>query len=100
MSVDSLTLGGNASAALGSGTAVFCGDNSAGQCGADPSSFTQFDSPYMSPLPSLKKLVLGRSHACGIDMADVVQCWGVGTSGQLGDGTQTGMTYQPVKVAW
>lgn len=96
-----LALGGNTSGAIVSGgPVVFCGDNASGQCGADPGAFAQFDSAYLSSLPELKSLALGRSHACGIGEDDVVQCWGVGTSGQLGDGTQTGMTYDPVKVVW
>ena len=34
-----------------------------------------------------KKIALGPNNACLLDFVGKVHCWGVGTSGQLGDGT-------------
>jgi alpha-tubulin suppressor-like RCC1 family protein len=83
-----LVAGGNTSGALTSESTIMTwGDNGGGQCGANSAKFSQLDIPYLPNLPSAAALALGRSHGCAILPDARVQCWGLGTSGQLGRGT-------------
>jgi len=50
------------------------------------------------PLKNLAETVAGKAHTCALSTSGTVQCWGVGTAGQLGDGTYDSATL-PVPVS-
>ena len=45
--------------------------------------------PIQIPLTGVKSVSVGANHSCAILLDRSLWCWGVGTSGQLGDGTKT-----------
>lgn len=79
-----------------SGAASCWGANHQGQLGA-PSDASCFGAPLpCAPQPVAVEgglvfttLALGNSHTCGMVADGRVYCWGLNTSGQLGDGTTT-----------
>jgi alpha-tubulin suppressor-like RCC1 family protein len=84
-----LSLGGGFSCAITpSGAAKCWGDNDFGQLG--------IGNTESSPVPqattvagehTFVQLSAGNSHACGIDIAGALYCWGRNDLGQLGDGS-------------
>jgi hypothetical protein len=75
----------------GSGAAKCWGLGGAGQIGNG-----EFGSSALSPVPvdvsgqrQFTELFAGETHSCGIDVAGNAYCWGVNSSGQVGDGVQT-----------
>ncbi len=46
-----------------------------------------------------KQVSAGGSHTCGIGANDTAWCWGLGDSGQRGDGTQTQNRTSPIAVS-
>lgn len=44
--------------------------------------------PTVVPGVAAKRIAVGRAHACAINQADAVQCWGSNTWGQLGNGNR------------
>ena len=38
---------------------------------------------------NVASIATGASHACAVTTSNQVYCWGLNTSGQLGDGTTT-----------
>src|SRR5690606_2324481 len=56
-------------------------------------------SPTVVPgISSATSVAVGGDHACALLAAGTVRCWGLGASGQLGDGTLRGYTTSPVTV--
>lgn len=45
--------------------------------------------PVQMPLTSVKSVAVGTNHICALLLDRTVWCWGVGNSGQLGDGVKT-----------
>jgi alpha-tubulin suppressor-like RCC1 family protein len=78
--------GRNASGALGNGSTV-----------DSPLPVDVLSAPGGPPLGSVTGLALGRQHSCLVTGAGGVKCWGLGGSGQLGDGTRL-PRYTPVDV--
>lgn len=67
------------------------GDNSDWQLGTDPAS-TYFSSTYPRAVPGIsgaKAISLGDNHGCAILSDDTLKCWGLGSSGQLGNGSMS-----------
>ncbi len=57
------------------------------------------NSPFVvSHLPKPTKIAVGRFHACAIVQEGSVRCSGNGELGQLGNGTRTTITLEPVSV--
>jgi alpha-tubulin suppressor-like RCC1 family protein len=78
--------------ALMSNGVIRCwGDNPYGQLGisGSPSTATPTDTVHDSGNNQIlaKQIGIGGSHACALLSDGTVRCWGLGTSGQLGDGT-------------
>eukprot|EP00004_Rigifila_ramosa_P017481 TRINITY_DN4261_c0_g1_i13.p1 TRINITY_DN4261_c0_g1~~TRINITY_DN4261_c0_g1_i13.p1 ORF type:complete len:3428 (-),score=662.20 TRINITY_DN4261_c0_g1_i13:17-9130(-) len=71
---------------------VLCwGDNSAGALGVGSGPAIGDQPDEMPPVlvatsGTAVYLVCGASHSCVLNSANQMQCWGLGTSGQLGDG--------------
>ncbi len=65
------------------------GENTAGQVGDNTT--TDRSTPVELPGGAgiWSKIVLGSQHACGLRMDQTVQCWGLNTYGQLGNGGTT-----------
>lgn len=51
-----------------------------------------------TPMASVAQIAIDKSTACALTTAGRVKCWGVGTRGQLGDGTTTSVQSTPVDV--
>lgn len=50
---------------------------------------TDVSTPIQIPLSSVKSIAVGANHSCAVLLDRTVWCWGVGNSGQLGDGMKT-----------
>lgn len=50
---------------------------------------TDVTTPVQIPLTSVKSVAVGANHSCAVLIDRSVWCWGVGNSGQLGDGMKT-----------
>lgn len=50
---------------------------------------TDVTTPVQIPLTSVKSVAIGANHSCALLLDRSVWCWGVGNSGQLGDGMKT-----------
>jgi alpha-tubulin suppressor-like RCC1 family protein len=83
---------------------VLCwGSNVNGQLGND--TFDDSSEPVMvvggdqggDYLSDIVMLTLGHSHACAVDSADAVYCWG-GADGTLGQGVDVGSSSMPLRV--
>jgi alpha-tubulin suppressor-like RCC1 family protein len=64
-----------------------------------PPAIVRVDSPIpvQIPLVGVTSVSVGANHSCAILQDRTLWCWGLGTSGQLGDGTKTN-TVVPVRV--
>ncbi|MCO4762007.1 MAG: hypothetical protein KC502_10920 [Myxococcales bacterium] len=85
-------------AVLKTGTLQCWGSNSHGQLGAGDSVPKLLTKPY--PVKTTEKfdfVALGTTHGCALRSDGTAFCWGIGTSGQLGDG-KGGLSNVPVKV--
>jgi alpha-tubulin suppressor-like RCC1 family protein len=85
-----VSAGGSHTCALfGSGTVVCWGSNTYGQLGNGTSTFNT--APAASPLlvPVATAVASGGNHTCALLSNGTVKCWGLNSSGQLGDGTTT-----------
>jgi alpha-tubulin suppressor-like RCC1 family protein len=91
--------------------AGYCwGDDSFGQLGTSPSALIERCANGTLPCTTVPVPVLGLqrftdlatgfgSHTCGITTRGNLYCWGLGVSGQRGDGTMTTGVYTPILVA-
>jgi alpha-tubulin suppressor-like RCC1 family protein len=68
--------------------AAFCwGDNESGRLGDGTASDGSTVPIPVTGAHEFRKLSAGREHTCGVTTAGKAYCWGLGGSGQLGDGT-------------
>lgn len=85
-------------AVLADGSARCWGYNSQGQLGnglVGPDSYTP---SVVTGLTGATKISAGYYHSCALKTNGSVVCWGLGTSGELGNGTSTSST-SPVAVS-
>jgi alpha-tubulin suppressor-like RCC1 family protein len=90
---------GSTSCGLDLGGVAYCwGPNSNGAVGTEPTGSTvRFDLPTpVSGGLHFVSLAPGQSTYCGITTAEMIACWGRGTSGELGTGHQD--SSQPVSL--
>ena len=89
-----------------SGAAYCWGDDSFGQLGVAPSGLAQRCGGPTLPCSTVPVPVFGRqqfteistglgSHVCGVTVRGNLYCWGLGLSGQRGDGTESYAVYVP-----
>ncbi len=101
--VVALSAGANHTCALQASGDVSCwGANNSGQLGSDgngeiglPNSLVPI---AVLDLTNTVAIAAGENHTCAINSSNGVSCWGLNTSGQLGNGTTTGVI-GPVAVA-
>jgi alpha-tubulin suppressor-like RCC1 family protein len=94
--VTSISAGANSTCALTNAGAVWCwGDNAAGQLG--DGTYTQSSVPVQvsdgtgtTALTGVAVISSGRDHACAATAAGAAYCWGDNSTGELGNGTDTG----------
>lgn len=90
--------------------AGFCwGDDSFGQLGVSPSSLIERCGGQNLPCSTVPTAVFGAqkfteisagfgSHVCGVTIKGNLYCWGLGVSGQRGDGTMSYATSVPIQA--
>src|SRR5207249_850991 len=84
---------------LPDGTVQCWGQNNFGQLGNGDGSLTSSSVPVpVRDLTTATSVVTGDSHTCALLADGTVQCWGVGDSGQRGDGTFNNISTVPVAV--
>lgn len=98
----------HACALVRDGTAWCWGSNSYGELGDGGASSGEV--PVAVQMPegvSFSQMSMGRSHACALDAAGKVWCWGSGDHGQLGDNqdwyddpSSTGLSWVPTQVSF
>jgi alpha-tubulin suppressor-like RCC1 family protein len=92
----------NSTCALRDDHTAWCwGENANGQLGdgtlVDAATPVQVMAQDGVALTNIAEIVMGEQHACARMMDGTLQCWGLNSSGQLGDGTTTTRAY-PVEV--
>jgi alpha-tubulin suppressor-like RCC1 family protein len=92
--------GGNDFTCALSSSRVFCwGRNEFGQLGDGSASPSLVTTPVqVTGLPPVVAVSAGGFHACAIDVASVMWCWGYNKNGELGTGTTTNSA-KPLKVS-
>jgi alpha-tubulin suppressor-like RCC1 family protein len=97
--ITAVAAGGFFTCALSSGGGVKCwGVNDNGQLG-DGSVAQRLTAVSVSGLSGgIVAIATGQAHTCALTAAGGVKCWGLNTSGQLGDGTTT-QRLAPVDVS-
>src|SRR3989475_466798 len=84
---------------LPDGTVQCWGRNNFGQLGNGDGNLTSSSVPVaVRGLTTATGVVTGDAHACALLGDGTVQCWGVGDSGQRGDGTFNNISTVPVAV--
>src|SRR5881628_3908724 len=84
---------------LPDGTVQCWGRNNFGQLGNGVGSLTSSSVPVaVRGLTTATRVVTGDAHTCALLGDGTVQCWGVGDSGQRGDGTFNNISTVPVAV--
>lgn len=87
---DSLTAGDYHTCGLKSDGTVWCfGENTLGQTGTGSFSTTVSSPTQVSGGPTYTQVVAGHSHTCALAATGNAYCWGLNSSGQLGDSTTT-----------
>ena len=92
-----------------SGTAYCWGDNSFGQLGVPGSALAERCVDGTLPCATRPVAVVGRqqfeeistgfgSHTCGVTLKGNLYCWGLGGSGQRGDGSMSNASATPIRV--
>jgi alpha-tubulin suppressor-like RCC1 family protein len=96
VTVVQITVGGTSACALSAAGAAYCwGDDTYGELGNNTTTSTPQNTPvavYTSGVLSgvtLAQVTAGTTSACALSAAGAVYCWGLGTSGQLGNGGTT-----------
>ena len=94
---------GNAHACTIQGGQAYCwGNNASGQLGNNSTAGSSVPVPvYAGGVlagKALTQIVTGFSHTCALDSAGAVYCWGLDSSGQLGNGS-TAQSLVPVAVS-
>jgi alpha-tubulin suppressor-like RCC1 family protein len=91
--------GGSHSCALSSGGTVDCwGSNASGQLGTGTTTSSTTPVGVVDLFNPVVQIVTGSKHSCALDDGGAVRCWGANKSGQLGNGTTTGLL-RPVVVS-
>src|SRR3989454_251269 len=84
---------------LPDGTVQCWGRNNFGQLGNGDGSLTSSSVPVaVRGLTTATRVVTGDAHTCALLGDGTVQCWGVGDSGQRGDGTFNNISTVPAAV--
>ena len=103
-SIVQVSSGAQHTCALKSDGTVSCwGGGSSGELGDGTSTGKYYPVRVISgqnsshPLRDIVQISLGGSHTCALKSDGTVSCWGDGSSGELGDGTNTNKNY-PVGV--
>jgi Regulator of chromosome condensation (RCC1) repeat/Bacterial Ig-like domain (group 2) len=97
-----VSVGDDFTCALSAAGAVNCwGRNSAGQLGRGEASPSGTSSAIVTVAGGHQFVAIssGRRHACAIDTAGDVWCWGSNTFGSLGNGLQAAVRSTPEKLA-
>jgi hypothetical protein len=85
--------------ALNNAGAVQCwGDNVYGELGNGTTTQSSTLVPVTGLSSGVVAIAVGATHSCALTNTGIVQCWGLNSSGQLGDGTTT-QANTPVQVA-
>ena len=85
-------------AVFGSGSVMCWGDNSVGQLGTGATSLPPVPTPVnVASITGAQSISSFDAHTCALLSGGFVQCWGLNTFGQLGDGTTT-LAPAPVSV--
>jgi alpha-tubulin suppressor-like RCC1 family protein len=87
-----------ACALTGSGRVACWGDNRRGELGDGTTRGRDLPAPVADLGPGVTAIALGYFHACALEGAGTVECWGYNGYGQLGDGTSTDRRV-PVRVS-
>ncbi len=87
-------------AVLADGTTKCWGLNTKGQLGLGALGAAMSSSPTTaSGVTNATKIASGADHTCIVTGSGAVQCWGVGTYGQLGTSLAAGYTYTPTTIS-
>jgi len=100
--ISQVSLGDNFTCGLYEGKAFCWGLNSSGQLGeAGPSTSVEplaINTTGVLAGKTIKMITAGANHACAIASDDLVYCWGSGSEGQLGNGSNANSSV-PVAVS-
>jgi alpha-tubulin suppressor-like RCC1 family protein len=96
--VNAIAAGGNSTCVLSNGLVKCWGYNTSGQLGSG-----SYDAVRLTPVgvnglgSGASRIAAGSTNSCALTSAGTVKCWGVNSSGQLGDGSTTNRS-APVDV--
>lgn len=87
------------------GHAMCWGSNAQGRLGDGTQTSRDLPTPVIGITQTVTQVDAGHSHACAVDQAGALFCWGDNYRGELGDGTQTSHSTPlqvtlPAAVAW